>query len=61
MKNKGFLIIGIFGAIEIIYFLIHQPSSETILGFEINGWFYLIIWILVVAISLYQFFIKNKK
>ncbi len=58
---KTNLIIGIIGIFEITYFLIRQPKVETVFGFQINGWVYFTIWLLITLLSFRRFFMLKKE
>lgn len=61
MNKLNSLLIGILGLIETIYFLVNQPQTETVFGFRINGWLFMVVWALITIGSIYSYIKFNKK
>ena len=55
MRNLN-VFVWILALTIIIYSFIKNPTSETILGFEVNIWIYRLFWGVVAALSILEQF-----
>lgn len=53
MRNLN-VFVWIFALTIIIYSFIQNPTTESILGFEVNIWIYRLVWGIIAALSILE-------
>lgn len=62
MKNVPLnLILGILAIANVIYSFFRDTSTATILTFEVDIWYYRIVWVFLAVILIFNHFKEQKR